>query len=61
METKEKKEMKEKIVVVKELPVQNIKNIVNEEEGANYTLLTIEESLTEILERLSRIEKRITR
>jgi len=54
----EKKEMKEKTVVVKELPVQNIKNIVNEEEGTNYTLITIEEALTEILERLARIENR---
>ena len=54
----EKREMKEKTVVVKELPVQNVKNIANEEEGTNYTLITVEEALTEILERLARIENR---
>jgi predicted transcriptional regulator len=54
----EKKEMKEKTVVVKELPVQNVKELVNEEEGTKYTLITTEEALTEILERLARIENR---
>lgn len=56
----EKKETIEKTAVVKELPVQNVRTFLNEEEKTTYNFLTIEEALTKIIEKLDRIEKRIT-
>ena len=57
----EKKEMKEEFVVVKELPAQEVRQITKEEVSTTFNLITTEEALTEIIKRLDRLEKRITR
>lgn len=61
-EIKESKSKKEvpvvKTIVVKELPTQQI-NKAKDESGIEFDLLTTEEALTLILEKINKIEKAV--
>jgi hypothetical protein len=50
-EPKQTSDKKVKIQVVKEVPVQEIREVYNKQDGITYQLLTIEEALTELLNR----------
>jgi len=54
----EPKEVVKETLVVRELPQQPVKEAVTEE-GKAYTLITIEEALTEILTSIREIKKSI--
>ena len=54
----DKKEVVKETLVVKELPQQPVKDAVTEE-GKTYTLVTIEEALTEMLISIREIKKSI--
>ena len=46
-----------KLTVVKELPVQSLREV--EAEGKTYECLTVEEALTEILEKVRELTKKV--
>lgn len=55
-----KKQMKVEFKVEEILPVQNIVSYIDEDKNIETKLLLVPEALTEILNRLDRIEKGIT-
>jgi len=55
-ETSEVKITKDKTLVVKELPVEQLKKVIGDD-GITYTLLTSEEAQTEMLDILRQLKK----
>jgi len=56
---KEKNKEEPKVLVVKELPVTQLR-VVNSQDGKEtYGCLTVEEALTEIIEKIRNIEKKL--
>lgn len=52
----EKKQEEDEVLVVRELPSQSIRKISNEE-GKEFSLVTVEEALAEILKIAKKIER----
>lgn len=58
IDSKAKKEDKNiKTLVVAQLPTQNLNRVQDKETGEEFNLLTIEEALTLLVEKVTKIEK----
>ena len=56
VEDKKSVKTEKKTVVVNQLPTEQIRN-VSDKDGNEFELLTIEEAITEILEKIRKLEK----